>query len=122
VEENFSVTPADPRLVSVPVPTLVIEPPAKPKRVIVVDALPTTAVGKIVKNDLRDLAVVEKVRIEVERIFGVTVTPVITVAKDEKLNTVVRVEVRTDNAVAIQELKDALAPLPQPYTVVARSA
>jgi len=100
----------------------VAEPPAKPKRVIVVDALPTTAVGKIVKNDLRDLAVVEKVRIEVERIFGVTVTPVITVAKDEKLNTVVRVEVRTDNAVAIQELKDALAPLPQPYTVVARSA
>jgi fatty-acyl-CoA synthase len=99
----------------------VAEPPAKPKRVILIDALPTTAVGKIVKNDLRDRAVIEKVRIEVERIFGATVTPAVTVAKDEKLNTVVRVEVPADDAAAIQKLKDALEPLPQRYTVVARS-
>ena len=99
----------------------VAEPPAKPKRVILIDALPTTAVGKIVKNDLRDRAVIEKVKIEVERIFGVEVTPVVAVGKDEKLNTVVRVEVPTDDALGIQKLKDALEPLPQPYTVVARS-
>jgi fatty-acyl-CoA synthase len=100
----------------------VAEPPAKPKRVIIVDALPTTAVGKIVKNDLRDRAVVEKVKIEVERIFGDTVTPVVAVAKDEKLRTVVRVEIPTDDAAGIRQLKDALALLPQTCTVVARSA
>jgi fatty-acyl-CoA synthase len=84
----------------------VAEPPAKPKRVILLDALPVTAVGKIVKNDLRDRAVVEKVRIEVERIFGTTIAPVVAVAKDERLNTVVRVEVPTGDAGAIQKLKE----------------
>jgi fatty-acyl-CoA synthase len=100
----------------------VAEPPAKPKRVIVVDALPTTAVGKIVKNELRDRAVAEKVKIEVERIFGDTVIPIVAVAKDEKLSTVVRIEILTDDAVGIRQLKDALAPLPQACTVVARPA
>ncbi len=100
----------------------VAEPPAKPKRVIVIDALPTTAVGKIVKNDLRDRAVIEKTKIEVARIFGTTVIPVVTVAKDDKLNTLVRVEIPSDDEAATQELKQALAPLPQRYTVVARSA
>ncbi len=99
----------------------VAEPPAKPKRVIIVDALPTTAVGKIVKNDLRDRAVVEKIKIEVERIFGDTVTPVVAVAKDEKLNTIVRVEIPTDDDAGIRQLRDALAPLPQTCTVVART-
>ena len=99
----------------------VAEPPAKPKRVILIDALPTTAVGKIVKNDLRDRAVAEKVRIEAEHIFGAAVTPVVTVANDEKLNTVVRVEVPADDVAGIQKLKDALRPLPQRYTVVGRS-
>jgi fatty-acyl-CoA synthase len=96
----------------------VAEPPAKPKRVVLIEALPTTAVGKIVKNDLRDRAVIEKVGIEVERIFGVAVTPVVAVAKDDKLNTIVRVEVSTDDAAGIQKLKDALEPLPQSYSVV----
>ena len=99
----------------------VAEPPARPKRVILIDALPTTAVGKIVKNDLRDRAIVEKVMIEAERIFGAAVTPVVAVAKDEKLNTVVRVDVPVDDAAGIQKLKDALEPLPQRYTVVAWS-
>ncbi len=98
----------------------VAEPPAKPKRVILIDALPTTAVGKIVKNELRDRAVGERVRIDVKDIFGGTVAPVVTVAKDDKLNTVVRVEIQTDDAASVQKLKDALEPLPQLYTVVAR--
>ena len=99
----------------------VAEPPAKPKRVILLDALPTTAVGKIVKNDLRDRAVIEKVKLEAAHIFGAAVTPTVTVAKDEKLSTVVRVDVPTDDAAGIQKLKEALEPLPQRYTVVARS-
>jgi fatty-acyl-CoA synthase len=99
----------------------VAEPPAKPKRVIVIDALPTTAVGKIVKNDLRDLAVVEKVKLEAAHIFGAAAVPVVTVGKDEKLNTVVQVEVPADDAAGIEKLKDALKPLPQRYTVVTRS-
>ena len=73
------------------------------------------------KNDLRDRAVIEKVQLEVEHIFGATVAPVVVVAKDEKLNTVVRVEVPTDDSAGIQRLKDALEPLPQRYTVVGRS-
>lgn len=99
----------------------VAEPPAKPKRVIVIDALPTTAVGKIVKNDLRDRAVAEKVKLEAAHIFGAAVTPDVAVAKDEKLNTVVRVEVPTTDAAGIQKLKEALEPLPQRYTILARS-
>jgi hypothetical protein len=66
--------------------------------------------------------VVEKVRIEVERIFGATIAPIVAVAKDEKLNTVVRVEVLTGNAAAIQKLKEALEPLSQSYDVIARFA
>jgi fatty-acyl-CoA synthase len=100
----------------------VAEPPAKPKRVILLESLPVTAVGKIVKNDLRDWAVAEKVRIEVKRIFGPALVPVVEVAKDDKLNTVVQVEVPAGDAASIQQLKDALEPLPQSYNVIARPA
>ena len=112
----------DPELLQRYLEERVAEPPAKPKRVILLDALPVTAVGKIVKNDLRDRAVAEKVRIEVERIFGTTVAPLVAVAKDEKLNTVVQVEIPTGDAAAVQKLKNALKPLPQAYNVIARPA
>jgi hypothetical protein len=55
-------------------------------------ALPTTAVGKIVKNDLRDRAIEEKVRSEIAAALGRPVEARIQVGKDDKLNTVVRVE------------------------------
>jgi enoyl-CoA hydratase/carnithine racemase len=97
----------------------VAEPPARPKRVILLDALPTTAVGKIIKSELRDRAVAENVRIEVERIFGPTVVPEIAVENDEKLNTVVRVAIRTGDEAGIKRLREALKPLPQTYAVVA---
>jgi fatty-acyl-CoA synthase len=100
----------------------VAEPPAKPKRVILLDALPVTAVGKIVKNELRDWAVAEKVRIEARRIFGDSIVPIVEVTKDEKLNTVVQVEIPTGDAAGIQRLRDALEPLPQSYKVIARPA
>ena len=99
----------------------VAEPPAKPRRVFLIDALPMTAVGKITKGDLRDRAIVEKVRMEAEQIFGASITPTVAVARDEKLNTVVRVEIQTADADSLQKLKDALEPLPQRYTVIARS-
>jgi fatty-acyl-CoA synthase len=112
----------DPELLQRYLEEHVAEPPAKPKRVILLDALPVTAVGKIVKNDLRDHAVAEKVRIEVEQIFGAAVAPFVAVAKDERLNTVVQVEIRTDDSAAVQKLKDALKPLPQAYNVTVRRA
>jgi fatty-acyl-CoA synthase len=110
----------DPELLQSYLEEHVAEPPAKPKRVILLDALPVTAVGKIVKNDLRDWAVAEKVRIEARRIFGDIILPAVEVTKDERLNTVVRVEVPTGDAAGIQKLKDALKPLPQSYEVIAR--
>ena len=48
----------------------IMEPPAKPKRVVVLEGLPVTAVGKIFKPALRDLAIKEKAELEIERIFG----------------------------------------------------
>ncbi len=97
----------------------VAEPPAKPKRVILLDALPTTAVGKIIKSDLRERAIVEKVLIEARRVFGPEVNPRIEVGRDDKMNIVVRIVVPAADGARIQQLQEALAPLPQHYTVLA---
>jgi fatty-acyl-CoA synthase len=48
----------------------IAEPPAKPKKIIELPELPTTTVGKIFKPRLRELAVREKIRQEIERIAG----------------------------------------------------
>ncbi|MEK9967974.1 MAG: enoyl-CoA hydratase-related protein, partial [Ferrovibrio sp.] len=96
----------------------IAEPPARPKRIFQIEALPTTAVGKIVKNDLRDRAIEEKVRSEIAAAFGKPVTAAIRVGKDDRMNTVVRVEIAAENSDAIQALKAALEPLPQRYDVV----
>src|SRR5262249_14636414 len=50
------------------------EPPARPKRIVLLDALPVTAVGKIFKPTLRELAIRKKVRSEIDRIFGTAIT------------------------------------------------
>jgi hypothetical protein len=50
------------------------------------------------------------------------IVPTVTVARDEKLNTVVQVEIQTGDEAALQKLKEALEPLPQRYTVAARSS
>lgn len=97
----------------------IAEPPARPKRIFRIDALPTTAVGKVVKNDLRDCAIEEKVRTEIENVFGNPVEARIQVGKDDKLNTVVRVEVAASDDGAIRALRAALEPLPQRYDIVA---
>ncbi|WP_316200620.1 MULTISPECIES: AMP-binding protein [unclassified Bradyrhizobium] len=95
------------------------EPPARPKRVVVLDALPVTAVGKIFKPTLRDLAVREKVRTEVDRIFGPATAADIQVNKDDKLNTVVCISVETIDKVALGRLAESLSALPQTYRIEA---
>jgi len=99
----------------------IIEPPAKPKRVVVLPALPVTAVGKIFKPALRDLAIEEKARLEIERVFGAGTAATITVDQDDKLNTRVRIAVDTDDDARLRELAESLASLPQTYLVEGRA-
>jgi fatty-acyl-CoA synthase len=93
------------------------EPPAKPKRVVLLASLPVTAVGKIFKPALRDLAVKEKVRAEIDRIFGAATDADIHVDKDDKLNTLVRVLVASGDTTRMQELTESLSSLPQTYRI-----
>lgn len=93
------------------------EPPARPKRIVLLDALPVTAVGKIFKPTLRDLAVREKVRTEIDRIFGAATQAEISVDKDDKLNTRVRISVGSSNETLLKELAESLATLPQTYRI-----
>ena len=99
----------------------IIEPPAKPKRVVVLKELPVTAVGKIFKPALRDLAIKEKVTLEIERLFGEGVSAEINVDQEEKLNTRVRIIVHTNDNARLRELAENLAFLPQTYLVEGRS-
>ncbi len=98
----------------------IIEPPAKPKRVVVLPALPVTAVGKIFKPALRDLAIQEKAKLEIERVFGAGVAAEIIVDQDEKLNTRVRIAVDSSDNARLRELAENLASLPQTYLVEGR--
>ena len=97
------------------------EPPARPKRVVLLDALPVTAVGKIFKPTLRDLAIREKVRTEIERLFGATVAADIQVDKDDRLNTVVHVSVGSSDKALLDQLAESLAALPQTYRIESAS-
>jgi fatty-acyl-CoA synthase len=93
------------------------EPPARPKRVVLLEALPVTAVGKIFKPILRDLAVREKVRTEVDRIFGAETDADISVDKDDKLNTRVRVAVGSHDTALLKHFAESLSALPQTYLI-----
>jgi fatty-acyl-CoA synthase len=88
----------------------IMEPPAKPRRVVVLEGLPVTAVGKIFKPALRDLAIKEKARLEIERIFGQGASADIDVDRDEKLNTRVRIIVDTSDGVRLPNSRKALHP------------
>jgi acyl-CoA synthetase (AMP-forming)/AMP-acid ligase II/enoyl-CoA hydratase/carnithine racemase len=98
------------------------EPPARPRTVLIVAALPVTAVGKIFKPALRELAVREKVRVEVERACGPKAVASVDVASDAQMR--IRVEVAVDGAATQQvaALEAALMPLPQTYVVRAMPA
>lgn len=95
----------------------VSEPPARPKRIVLLESLPVTAVGKIFKPALRDLAVREKVTAEIDRIFGASTKADIMVEKDDKLNTLVRVFLYSADPVRKRELSDSLSALPQIYRI-----
>ncbi|MFO0992779.1 MAG: AMP-binding protein [Hyphomicrobiales bacterium] len=96
------------------------EPPARPKSVLAIEALPVTAVGKIFKPALRDLAIKEKVRLEVERICGSTASATVDVATDGQKRTLVEVILSGAADSQIAELEETLRPLPQTYVVSGR--
>jgi fatty-acyl-CoA synthase len=93
------------------------EPPARPKQVVLLDELPVTAVGKIFKPTLRDLAIREKVRMEIDRIFSAATKADIQVDQDDKLNTIVRVSVGSSDEALLNELAEILSVLPQIYRI-----
>jgi fatty-acyl-CoA synthase len=93
------------------------EPPARPRSVLAIDALPVTAVGKIFKPVLRDLAIREKVQLEVERVCGPKATASVSVSMDAQKRTLVEVELSGAAPEAISNLEVALKPLPQTYVI-----
>jgi fatty-acyl-CoA synthase len=95
----------------------IMEPPAKPRRIVILEGLPVTAVGKIFKPALRDLAIKEKAKLEVERVFGKAADAEITVDRDDKLNTSVRIVINTSDNDRIRDVAESLLPLPQKYLV-----
>jgi fatty-acyl-CoA synthase len=98
------------------------DPPAKPKRVVLLEALPVTAVGKIFKPTLRDLAVQEKVRSEIDRIFDPDIAADIVVEKDARLNTLVHISIDSNDEERVKALTESLTPLPQTYRITTRSS
>ncbi|HXF46415.1 MAG TPA: AMP-binding protein [Burkholderiaceae bacterium] len=93
------------------------EPPARPKCVLLLDALPVTAVGKVFKPKLRELAIEEKVRQEVQRHCGSAASAQVQVTVDAQRRTVVDVAVRDADPQALTALARALEPLAQTYCV-----
>ncbi|HVZ43496.1 MAG TPA: AMP-binding protein [Ramlibacter sp.] len=93
------------------------EPPARPRSVLLLDALPLTAVGKIYKPALRDLAIQEKVRLEVGRICGPDAKARAEVRLDASRRTRVDVAVSGGTPAQLDALAQALRALPQTYAV-----
>jgi len=93
------------------------EPPARPKSVLVIDALPVTAVGKIFKPALRDMTIKEKVCLDVERICCRPVTLEVTVGLDESKRTLVYVGLSGVSDEEGHLIGEALKPLPQTYVI-----
>ena len=95
------------------------EPPARPRRILVIDALPVTAVGKIFKPALREEAIAEKVRMELAAHCGESASVQVTVGSDARKRTLVEALVTGADAAQMRALAEALAPLPQTYALVA---
>jgi fatty-acyl-CoA synthase len=95
------------------------EPPARPKCLFLIEALPVTAVGKIFKPALRDRAIEKKVRQEAGRLFGPTPRLKIDVNLDALKRTVVRVRAAGVDRARLPELEAVLKPLPQIYEIEA---
>jgi fatty-acyl-CoA synthase len=93
------------------------EPPARPRSVLLIDALPVTAVGKIFKPALRDLAIKEKVRLETAQACGPAARADADVRLDDRKRIVVNIVVDGASGEQIAALDAALKSLPQAYMV-----
>ena len=98
------------------------ERPALPKSILTIDTLPVTAVGKVFKPALRERAIAEKVRLEARRLCGPLARIAVDFAQDDRKRMLVAVTVGGADAAARAALSEALAPLPQIYTVAAEEA
>lgn len=92
------------------------ENPARPKAVLLIDALPVTAVGKVFKPRLREMAIEEKVRREAAAICS-DASPAVAFSIGPHGEQVVTVTIEGAPDEALARLADALAPLPQTYVV-----
>lgn len=93
------------------------EPPARPRVVLVIASLPVTAVGKIFKPTLRDMAIAEKVRLDVERVCGPNASARVEVSLDGQKRTLVDVSISGASPEQLAALEAALKPLPQTYVL-----
>ncbi len=91
------------------------EPPARPRRILVVDALPETAVGKIFKPALREQAIIEKLRSEVAQLCGTSVSLDVSVQTDTQKRAQVQAKLTGATKDQIAALTETLASLPQTY-------
>ncbi|MBU2964072.1 acyl-CoA synthetase [Amphritea sp. 2_MG-2023] len=88
------------------------EPPARPKKLLVIDAMPMTNVGKIYKPRLRALAAEAVVRDMVEVMcleHGLTMRPKIEIEQDQRVLVLLH---HVDLEGIRQRLQEVLAPLP----------
>jgi fatty-acyl-CoA synthase len=95
------------------------EPPARPRTIVQIEALPVTAVGKIFKPALRDRAIEEKVRQEAAGLIGSDAGLAIEINLDASKRTVVHVHLSGADGAARNRLAEALKPLPQIYLIEA---
>lgn len=93
------------------------EAPARPRSINIIDALPVTAVGKIFKPALRDLAIKEKVALEVARVCGPAASAEVNVSLDSRRNIVVDILAHGVAPDVLAQLEAALKPLPQTYVI-----
>jgi fatty-acyl-CoA synthase len=93
------------------------EPPARPKAILLIDALPVTAVGKVFKPALRDLAIKEKVRQELTKVCGSATIADVRIGLSHKKETVVDISVSGADQADVARLAEVLRPLPQTYSV-----
>lgn len=90
---------------------------ARPRSILIVGELPLTAVGKIFKPRLREMAIMEKVRLDAAEIFGAVTSISVDVHIDDRKRTVVDVRVHGATEEKLSALEAALRPLPQTYIV-----
>ena len=98
------------------------EPPARPRGVLVIDALPVTAVGKIFKPALRDLAIEEKLRREVAQLGPDVTLAAAKITADPQGRVQVAVTLSGATAAQAAKLTEVLTPLPQNYHVKQEAA